>query len=161
MKLSDFEKSLKIDKHDLDEETIRQPELVWHAGEELASANEELAQAERQKANLAAELAESIRSDMNAAGEKITIDAVEKKIRNMPQMRELNDELISLKHQAELWLAMTHALRARGDGLKLLTQQHAANYFVRESLGKHHRDEMQENADRVREARGRKAAGVR
>lgn len=159
MKLSDFEPALTVDENDLDKENIKQPELIWHATQAQARANAALAALDRDKANLNAELSESIQAEAIEKGEKtrgspgVSQAALAMRVRDHNDMRELNEEWLVAKRDAELWAGMVEALRARGATLKNLGVLYAANYFEREISGKLHRDEMQSNADKVHKAR--------
>lgn len=159
MKPRDFERYLKLDRNDLDQANIEQPELVWHATEAQAKANAELAALERDKANLNAELSESIQADAVERGEKsrgspgLSQAVLSLRVRDHKSMRELNEACLIAKQEADLWAAMVESLRTRGASLKNLGNLYAANYFERETSGKLHRDEMATNADKVHRAR--------
>lgn len=159
MKPSDFESSLTIDENDLDKENIKQPELIWHATQAQARANGALATLERDKANLNAELSESIQAEAIEKGEKtrgtpgLSQAALAMRVRDHSDMRDLNEEWLVAKREVDLWAGMVEALRARGTALKNLGILYSSNYFERETSGKLHRSEMEQNAERVRDAR--------
>lgn len=164
MKPRDFERYLKLDRNDLDQANIEQPELVWHATEAQAEANAKLAALDRDKANLSAELSESLQARAVEDGEKtrgspgVSQATLARRVRDHKDMRELNEEWLVAKKESDLWAAMVESLRTRGKSLQNLGGLYAANYFERETSGKMHRDEMQANADKVHQARSTRPA---
>ena len=136
MKLSELEDALPIDKHDLDEAHVRQPQLFYEVSKGLAEANANAEMAKLAKEQTYAELDQVIRDQAGAASEKITEPGVKQAIVRHPKMQKAETLLIQTKRIAENWQGMMDAFRQRSYHLKGLVELYTANYFVSESGGK-------------------------
>jgi hypothetical protein len=127
--LSDLEPGLAIDKHDLEQACLQQPDLFYRAAKQLAecvSLRDAAAQAVKEEE---ASADERIRADAARAGDKIT----EKEIEAM----KLRDDDISLlrldylehaKHVGQ-WGALKEAFQQRSYVLKDLVNMHLAGHY--------------------------------
>lgn len=122
--LKKFERDLAIDRDDLDECLVRQPELLYHASEQLVLAIDlrdaikiELEEAE-------AEVDNKIRATAEKNGDKVTEPFVKKQIAGDPRIHKLNQELLDAKKQVGLWEAMKDAYKQRSYAMSSLVDLH-------------------------------------
>jgi len=131
--LAEAEEALQIDKNDLDEENIQQPALFFTISQQEASAQAVLAQLERDKANLNAELDAEIRQAYANKNEKITETALPLRIREKPEMQKINDEIIMAQRDVNIWAAMVESMRQRSKHILEEGALWRGNYYQTES----------------------------
>lgn len=115
-----FVEALAIDREDLDECLIRQPELLYHVAEQYV-----LAEAERDAIKL--ELEEAIADEDNKVralaernSDKVTEPFIRKQIIGAKRVKALNQELLDAKMDASKWAALHEAFNTRGRALNKL-----------------------------------------
>lgn len=121
--------SLEIDKYNLDEELIRQPQLFQDVGEELVQAVSLRDEASERLKVVDAELDREIREQMIADGEKLTEGRVSSRVSTHPLHAEAQGGLHELKEQAEILRVRKEAWSQRAYALRDLVQLYVAGYF--------------------------------
>lgn len=127
--------ALVVDKHELDEEWIRQPDLFWRAASGLAKAIADRDDAKQTLASVRAKLAGDLREMHTKASEKFTVDSIGQEV-------ELEDEVVTARkdfNNAEImvgrWAALKESFSQRGYTLKGVTELHISNYYQTNSGG--------------------------
>ena len=125
----EFIDDLKIDQDRLDEVTIEQPNLFFHASEA-----HKLAMAVRDKAEndlhlIYANLDKEIRETLTANEEKFTEPSIKQEIlRDQSYQRSYSDYLRA-KLTSDKWEALQAAYKQRIDALKILQNLYSSGYF--------------------------------
>jgi len=156
--LEDFaEKILHIDKHNLDEEWLAQPEMFFWYAEKLADAR---ADVERAKANLqvtAADLDSQIRERPEDFGiVKTTEAALKAAVLCQDDYREAQRVLIEAEHTSDLFDAAVKALDQRKRALENLVSLHGQSYFATPTVKGPHKEAAREHFDDVRKKKLRR-----
>lgn len=163
--VEELRKSIGIDKHNLDEEFTRAPELFRQIAEMFAEAQIDQASIKVDIENAEADLyiqfrqqAEDEREKQIQAEEKpekVTDTAINRKVNTSPRLRKLQRSLLEAAKRVSELGALKESYQQRGYALNNLTSLYTANYWQRESGGKL-RSEMKENiADRNRSESGK------
>lgn len=153
--LDELRDALDVNKHDLDEEWRRQPQLNDTIGELHDKAILHRDMKKQEIDEVRAELDEQFRKQAQEAEEKITETALKNKIATTNRMKKLEQELLDLTYKASRLATMRESCRQKNDALKGLTALHGQNYFVSESGGgKAQHDARKRGADDVRKQIG-------
>lgn len=143
--LSDLQQGLKIDKTELDEASIVQPELFFRVSDRLA-----LAQSRRDAVKQWIDVVEArvdgeVRARAIANEEKLSESAIRSRITLDAEVIAANNDLLRLNHAVMEVQALKDAFQQRSYVLKDLTQLHSTGYF-------------QDNGPRARASEQRKAS---
>lgn len=145
---------LHIDKHDLDEAWVAQPDIFWRVCEQLAKANNardsNKVLRDQVIATVGAEKREDAEAEVKRKGGRVNETAIAREIELDDRVVEAREQHQRLVHKAERWLGLKESYQQRSWALKDLTSLHLANYYQTNSGG-HSRDEA---ADRNRQAGG-------
>lgn len=152
---ADLEASLKIDKHNLDDDNLLSPQLMWEATKQLASARAALALAELDVKTAVAELDKSLRDDLSEQGEKVSEAKVTRLIEANPAIRKTKITAIKVQETVDSWEGMVEALKQRSYSLKQIGELHIANYYSTESGGRQRAETTDRLADQNRKEAGR------
>ena len=127
----DLRKCLRIDKNDLDNELIRQPELFYHASTSYA-----LCVSQRDQAKLDLERAEAeADSKIRRAAvkddkvKKITEAEIVARRAMAPEVREAQDSYLSARAAVERAAALRDAYQQRGYAVKDLVNLYVSGYY--------------------------------
>lgn len=154
----ELQDALRIDKHNLDEELIRQPEIFYRVSNLSVRASAEVSSLQQQIDNLKAELDGRIRDQAESkngnAGkkEKLKEKEIALRIASSPKMQTLQNKLIRVKEEANSLSALKEAFIQRSYALKDLTALYAAQYWVQESGSK---IDLEDNSERIRKETGK------
>lgn len=152
-KLTDYERQLKIDKDDLDNELIGQPGEYYRIAKEVALTVSWRDEAKMLRDEAYAEADVDVRADMEKTDTKI-VEA------NVKAQCELDDDVkvakrTYLKHVdlVKRWEALEEAIKGRGYALKDLVALHVSGWYQQEGSGGKVRTEAKERvADSNRRA---------
>lgn len=123
-----LEDALRIDRHALDDELMRQP----HTYHEAAKASA-IALSRRDKAKDWVKRAEAkaygrVRARLEASGAKVTEPLIAAQIELDPEVIEGKDALVAAGREASLWEVLSDAWLQRSYALKDLVQLHTTAY---------------------------------
>lgn len=148
-KLTQWRAQLAIDRHDLDECVIRQPELFDHTAEAHAMALAERDAIKLELDEAEAAHAERLRVTINPA-KKPTETSIKDKVALVPEVQELQRELLTAKRLVEAWSALKESYKQRSYMLTILCGDTPRN--VRERVAEEARARIQQ--ERVRSRNG-------
>jgi len=127
--IAEYASALQIDKHDLDEELIRQPDLFYKVSEQLVLA---ISQRDAAKKDLEKELAEAdeeIRRKARDKGEKITESAITARKQLDDGVIKMENRLSALNLQVGKLSALKESFAQRSHVLRDLRELYIANYY--------------------------------
>lgn len=132
---------LKVDRNALDDQCEDQPELVWHAGQHLATSRTRKEKAEERLKVVAADLDPVVREELANQGKKVNETTVKAAIRahqdyDKAQRRYL--EAVEDLNRAE---ALHEAMKARGFALTAMVELYKAQYYQTNSRREDNSDE--------------------
>jgi hypothetical protein len=153
----DFEDRLKIDRHNLDQELIEQPELFYRICEQYALAVSQRDQMNDRCKQVAAERLERWRAKLEAKSEKVTEARLKTLAAADPKYTAVVREYAEAARQVDQWLALKDSFGQRAWVLKDLVQLFVAGYFQSNSAGGDKRkvDAAQYDRNREKLAHGR------
>lgn len=156
-----FEARLKIDRNNLDQELIEQPELFYHVCEQHVKAVSTRDVLYEKRKALEADLSGRIRSEMEKASEKITESRLSAAVAAHEELLDAKGEYLEASREAELWGAMKEAFAQRTYALKDLSGLYSSQYFTRDSAqgnsNKVANAQYEENKENQKHARRRLA----
>ena len=117
---------LRVDKHHLDDELVRQSEVLEEIGRRTASA--ELA-ATLAKDELEREEAREYRA-IKAEEPKATVEAIKAAITLSKPCVHARNVMIEARRVADEWQSLSKAWYARGFDIKTLAELYASDYFA-------------------------------
>ncbi|MGH2611738.1 MAG: hypothetical protein ACRDFB_01660 [Rhabdochlamydiaceae bacterium] len=125
-----------IDKNSLDEELVKQTDLVEEWGRKLAKVRNKLEVAKRKRDVIEAEVGLKIRKDPDKfmVG-KLTEKVVESLILVDEECVKANDEVIDLRYKVDLFENKMVALNDRKHGIQKLVDLRLAEYFSEPKIG--------------------------
>ena len=126
--IEQFRAGLAIDKDDLDECLIRQPELYWHVAEAHSLAKAERDARKLDLEILEAEASQRIRIDHAESGEKgrLTEGDIAEQLLLIPGIQKLRRERLALEAKIEEWLALNESFTQRSYMLRELVPLYLA-----------------------------------
>lgn len=127
MNTDEFKEYLLINKHDLDEEIIQQPILLFEVAEACADAAILRDNLKERLATVDAQLDAEIREELE--GGKVTESIVKNRIQVDSRHDKAFQEYANAKHRADVLSALKDAFASRGYLLRDLAALHNANYF--------------------------------
>jgi len=157
--LSDYEQlrdALRIDKFNLDDELVNNPELVQRVGEQVEMAISRRDEANLDLKNAMAALDAVLREE--AGDKKLTEKAIEQQINDSVKIIDMRKNIIRLTEKVGRWQALRESYRDRSSALKGLCSLHATNYFVVNSGSPYRREAVSRQADDIRAKAGEERA---
>lgn len=142
--------ALVIDKHNLDEGWVEQPDIFWRVADALAQANYERDTYKGVRDSIIATVDVELRADAQAAGTKITETSLAKEVELDERVRDARVKYQGLCFAAERWQGLKEAFQQRSYALKDLSNLHIANYYQTNSGG----ERREEAATRARQLGG-------
>ena len=127
MLIDEFRSYLNIDKHNLDNEIVQQPSLLFEVSEAYAEAAAERDRLKEALAIVDATLDASVREELN--GGKVTEAIVKNRIQSDPAHENSFNEYIEAKQKADVLGALKDAMHQRGYLIRDLAALYTANYF--------------------------------
>lgn len=118
--LPDLRSKLSIDKDDLDEALVEQPDLYYHVADAYVTAVAERDSAKLNLEQATAVLDEQFRKQAIEDEEKMTEAALRNKITSAPRIQVLEKELLYLRAEADRWQALKEAYQQRSFMLREL-----------------------------------------
>ena len=145
------------DKHHLDTELVRQPQLYWEHAERLADTRRDHERAEAEKDLTWAELDAKIRGNPGDWGlDKVTESSVEQAIVRSTRYQKAVANAIDKKHDMDVAYAAVTALDHRKRALEKLVDLRLAEYYADPILPKGERGKMEDRAKREARTAGQK-----
>lgn len=126
---------LVIDKHNLDEELIRQPQLYDEAARGAARAASIAAKKKLERNETEAKRATSMRNAATKKGQKITEAQVNKDLPKDPEFIKASLAYIAAEEDAGMWAALKDAFAQRSYALKDLVQLYLGGFFQADRVG--------------------------
>lgn len=161
---SELRSSLRIDKHSLDDECMRQPVLYQEISEKHVFANAERDGAKEKLAAIDAKLADKIRKAWNAAGDKYSETRVGDAVQLEPEHIAAYDYWSALVRRASYLGTLVASVDQRGKMLRELGSLFVTGYFDRVVSGKGKRDAdagmAEAGREGMRQARARRSGSA-
>lgn len=153
--IKDLETALLIDKHDLDEENLKQPQLINDAGKGVATTDALKREAAYEVEFAYAELDAQVRKAASENDEKISETQIKMRIALMPRMKTAEKALRIATKALDDWKVILESIRQRGYSIRELDSLYLSNYYAKEAGGKQREDVRTAVADRNRKEAGR------
>ena len=118
--LADLRLKLSIDKDDLDEALVEQPDLYYHVADAYVTAVAERDAAKLDLEQATAELDKQFREAAAAAEEKMTETSLQRKIATTPRIMTLERDMLRYRVDADRWQALKEAFQQRSFMLREL-----------------------------------------
>ncbi len=145
---------LIVNKDNLDDELIHQPELYFRAAAEKARASSRLDAAKDQVKTMSASLFIQLEEEMGKKG-KTTVSGVQQAVESHERMQTAKLMARNAAEEYEEWQALVEAISQRSYILRELAQLYIANYYTSSSVS----DQTTAEAKaRIAEKRREKAA---
>ena len=146
----DFREYLNVDKYNLDEEWVNQPNNFMDACEWYADAVVERDKCKEQLELLRAEVSKEIQNDPESFGiSKVTIDAVNKAVSLDDRVKEKQEELHELNRQVNVMSGAKEALAHKKKAIESLTELTIWGYFAEPKVNKKTHDKSLEKASKT------------
>ena len=145
-----FRDGLRIDKLNLDDALVEQPELFFHVASQQVMASSRRDQAKEYSKRVDAGLFMRIRQEMIDEGERPTEITVNARVESHKDHTVERDAYLELMKEADLWLALKEAFMQRSYMLKDLASLHITNYYATSSVRGGDAREVQQQADTKR-----------
>lgn len=151
----ELERALVVDRYNLDESLVQQPELYHKAGKEFenACALRDAAKAERDKCRADFDFTIRQEAEKFQTKPKPTEAAITNLINAEPRYQEYQVVYHNWERMASRWAKLREDFHARGFTLQQLAQLWIAGYFQSNSVSSSHRDLRDERAEQVRQVR--------
>lgn len=107
--LDSLREGLEIDKLDLDEVLISQPELYYHAADRHVECTSKRDSLKLDLSELEAEIDKLVREKAAEDGEKITEATVRSRVITSPKVSKLNRDLLAAQEDVARWAALKDA----------------------------------------------------
>jgi acetoin utilization deacetylase AcuC-like enzyme len=149
--MSDF----AIDKNRLDEECIKQPELMSHYGRKLALAKKSLTEIMEAFEAYKTKMSSRIRDEPGKYKVyKVTEGAVTTALKNQEKYREFANRVEEAQYELDLAWSDIHAIQSKQQSLTDLVKLHGQNYFSEVATTK-------EGVDSILKDKARRKGAVR
>jgi len=145
--LGDLEKHILIDKNDLDDELVHQPEIYFHACEGYALAVSERDAAKLDQEKMAAQVSVDCREKLEADGKRATEALVSSCVLLDDRMIAAKQAYLAAKLEADLWSAQKDAYSQRGYMLRDLCGLYVANYYSESAVEGQHSNKVMDQAN--------------
>jgi hypothetical protein len=157
MEIAELERFIRINRNELDEELIRQPELTYHAAKGYAIAISKKDYAKDQCKQVEAKVDERIRAA--SAGEKVTVKEIEARVAKSKLVVDANKKLRLANKKVAEWEAIKSAIHARGFALRELTELLKMEYFTpsTDARAADAREQLKEERRRIAGKRGKRS----
>lgn len=155
-RIPDFEKKLRIDLDDLDQELIEQSEILWHIGRQRAAL---VSRADEMKLDI--KHAEACFAHRRREEEdRISEAQIKREIEEDESIENYRRDLIKLTGEIGQWDAMLSSFRSRGFMLRDLVALHLARHYGSDSVSDARADELREGMRKTRVRIGKKKTKI-
>lgn len=145
-----YEQDIRIDEQSLDVEWLEQPSLMMKYARISANARMELDRTKEMLELTKAELDRAIRSDPDKYGiPKVTDAAITAAIITNERYKDVSNELIQAKFDADIASSAVRAIDVRKDALENLVRLHGMQYFAGPSIPRDITSERKKIQDKV------------
>lgn len=155
--LRELSADLKIDKHDLDNELVHQPELYHKAGQEYAAATSYRDEAKDDRDGVKADLDFKLRREAEKEGKKLTEALITNMIIGDDKYRDANRIYQDWTRLASRWVSLREDFHSRGFVLRELVTLWVNSYY--QSNSETRSDARDRVAERVKQARAEELTG--
>lgn len=128
-KIDEMQEWLKIDRDQLDEELIRQPEMFFRVSRELADAINDRDTIKDALNRIEAKLSDQIREEKRTAEEKFTVGEIADAVKRHEKYRSKQEAYRIASQKVDLIAALKEAFAQRSYVLKELASLWVSNYF--------------------------------
>lgn len=136
-----------IDKHNLDEGWVEQPDVFWRVCEELARANHARDAYKHTRDQIVAQAGADIRVEAVKSGKKMTEASIQRELEDTVEVVAAREHYQQLCYMSERWAGLKETFQQRSYALKDLTALHIANYYQTNSGGERRDTVAQRNRD--------------
>ena len=133
-KIEQLRSKLLIDKHNLDDELIHQPMLLFEVSDGAIEASAERDLRKEELAMVDARLDTEVRRDLSISGEKFTEAMVKSGVLLHKDHQAASDAFYAAKERADTLGALKEAFQQRGYMLRDLASLAVANYYEYSSV---------------------------
>jgi hypothetical protein len=158
--LDDLRDGLRIDKNDLDNALMDQPDAYWRVSEAYVMACSRRDEMKYDIEQASAELDKQFRREAEKSDEKLTEKSLTAQIETSPKIITLRKEYAQMRLKADLLSAMKESYADRSKALRELSQLYSSNYFTvntgsraRDEAGDRRVGDIREQAGRQRQER--------
>lgn len=130
MDLEEARALLRIDKHNLDEELVRQPELYYRVGQALAEAES----LRDHRVTARDQLETSLLNRAAKEEGRVALDKIKTRVAEDDELRRFSGVIRSREEEVRQWRHLHEAFRQRGYMLRELVALYNANYYQRNSI---------------------------
>jgi hypothetical protein len=119
--VSDLERQrayLAIDRDNLDDCLMQQPEVYYSVAQALALANADRDACKLDLEELQAQLDQDIRAEALRKDEKLTETSLQNRLKTLPKMQDIQRVLLKKRQEAESWQMLKEAFQQRSYMLK-------------------------------------------
>jgi hypothetical protein len=153
MTIEDLREYAEISKYTLDDDNIKQLQLMHDATQSYAVAEEARSLAKLEAEELYARLDAELRAGAAERNEKMSETQIKMQIALNPEMMEAERRLIARERTRNDWSGAVKTIEARGYSMTNMGNLYQANYFSRESSGKAREYQKDDRAERARSLR--------
>lgn len=150
---SRLETGLKIDKFNLDEELVQQPQLLYEVSSQLSLYTSRRDAAKQQLQNAEAAADNAIRRRASKREQRITEREIESRKRSDPEVEQANKVYLDLCYACNMLAGLKEAFQQRSYVLKDLVSLFVANYYSESSAGATNSKMKDHDAEAARAAR--------
>lgn len=129
-----YRSMLRVNRDDLDDCLVKQPELYSEVGERHVLTIAERDAAKLLLDELSAEVDEQLRKEAADAEEKVTETLLAKRLRIDPRIKKAEREFLRAKTAADQWQVLREAFRQRNDALPEVTKLYLSRFNARNSI---------------------------
>lgn len=148
--IEDLREGLQIDKHALDDELIRQPDMLYRVSEHLTLRISQRDAAKQDLSEIEARVDADLRRDASISETRITEKEIESQKKVNREVLRAVDKLRLLNLSVGRLSALKEAFGSRGHALRDLTSLYVANYFSDSSHRQSENNMRAKNAGDVR-----------
>lgn len=156
--LAQHRERLSIDRTDLDQCLIEQPEVFWHVAEALAQEIARRDEAKLELEELTAQLDQDLRGQAARNEEKLTELALQNRLRVLPKIQEAQRKYLERRKTADQLQALKEAFQQRSFMLRELVAKFIAERHdlgMEAGAGQARRTLVGAQADDIRERAGK------
>lgn len=148
---AEFQTLLRIDRHNLDEEVERQPELYYKIAAEEARVRSRFDASKNALELVTANIDGEIRSKALKNDEKITEAVVRAKISQDKRCVQATEDQLKLKRRLDLLTALKDSFRQRSYMLRDLVELYTSGYYTDATIRGHSDRAKEKHAEKNQE----------
>lgn len=155
----EFRKKLRIDKHALDEEVERQPEIYGEVADAAIIAKSQVDSLEQQIKELESEIDTRIRKDADSDEERITENQIRNIVAGNKERKKLVIKLLNARNQQMRLDALQTAFRHKSYALRDMVDLYLSSYYTSRSAHGAQEDQKDAEVDRISTKMGERRQG--